>query len=77
MRVYIAEALRRGLSTDTAGGPIQHSADLWVAHPTTGESTMVDTVFGDGDLQPIAFSPDGDRILVRKVDADGHPASGP
>ena len=34
---------------------------------------MVDTVAGEGDLDPIAFSPDGDRILVRKVDADGVP----
>lgn len=63
----------RSVSTDAAGDQIQQSADLWVADPTTGESTMVDTVFGNGYLQPITFSPDGDRILVKKVDPDGAP----
>ena len=41
----------RQSSTDAAGDPIQHSADLWVADPTTGLSTMVDSVVGDGDLR--------------------------
>jgi hypothetical protein len=33
----------------------------------------VDNVEGAGYLEPVAFSPGGERILVQKVDADGTP----
>lgn len=66
----IAVVTRRW-STDTAGEPIVESTSLWVADPSTGASTKLDIVQGGGYLEPIAFSPHGDRILVKKVDADG------
>jgi Tol biopolymer transport system component len=64
----------RQSSTTAAGDPIQQSADLWVADPATGSSSRVDSVSGDGDLQPVAFSPHGDRILVQRYDADQGPS---
>jgi hypothetical protein len=64
----IATVWRTG-STDAAGNWLQQSADLWVVDSASGSTmTNVASVEGEGDLEPIAFSPDGERILVRRDD---------
>jgi Tol biopolymer transport system component len=47
------------------------SARLSVVDPTTGLETALARVEGEGDLQPIAFSRDGERILVQEHRSDG------
>jgi Tol biopolymer transport system component len=71
----IAVVTRR-FSTDSNGDQVQQSASLWVVDPATLSSTMVESVSADADvdLQPVAFSPHGDRILVLKYDAARGPS---
>jgi Tol biopolymer transport system component len=65
----IAVVFSRSL-TDEAGDPIQQSSSLWVVDSATGtQMTMVASLAGEGRLDPIAFSPDGERILVQRHDA--------
>jgi Tol biopolymer transport system component len=59
-------------STDPAGNPIrQQSTSLRVVDVDTGLETTVASLDGEGSLTPVAFSPDGDRILVSAHSADG------
>jgi hypothetical protein len=50
----------------------QQSSSLWVVDSATGKNGVeVASVDGEGGLGPIAFSPDGERILVQQRHADG------
>ena len=57
-------------SADVDGNLILESARLTVVDPTTGLAITAGEVEDGGLLQPIAFSADGERILVRRFDAE-------
>jgi Tol biopolymer transport system component len=63
--------ITRRYSTDPAGNPIrQQSTSLRVVDVDTGLVTTVASLEGEGTLTPVAFSSNGDRILVHALPAD-------
>jgi Tol biopolymer transport system component len=62
--------VRDGASTGDEGGPVGvRIEDLQLLDVTRGEVTTLATVPQPGGISPLAFSPDGDRILFSRSDA--------